>query len=245
MEQQIFNSIVSSFQKFLIAFISGGIICPIILRTKLGNKGLSIGKHLLYLIKNPGIIYSFYAKFYFEETLSSNIDLLDKIYNNEKLEELGIKRHGIKENKINLSYPGINYTIRFEENRFNERYELSVEIQETESNYKNLVTHIKKKFIKTFLNDVVIKAIQDSITADQYTSLFGITLRFLNPHDNFFIKGRMNIIPKGLIDEMAVKITDKDNDKIHISANLNKLQITVEESFMDFISTIDTYLSII
>lgn len=228
-----------------IKFIYGtGWVLAFLVTTKTGNKILTFFKHIFYWFKNPPIIYSASFDFDFLDINAEEINNLVKtIYKSEKLSSLKLVRNGQKYSSYKLHYPGIDYEFNIEE--INENTKLLIKLKETESNYNNLNRHIKNELIYKFMRELVLVYIQEKYTTSQYTVNYQFNLKFSEMKYNFFLKERFTQIPKGYVSNALVTIKDVDNSNFFLEADLNGLNICVNNNLDMFVKMIEKYISII
>jgi hypothetical protein len=113
--QHIIDFYNSDWFKILLTF--SGWIIAIMVTTKPGILFLSLIKHFWYLIVNPAIIYSASFRYEFINIDCNEVkNLMNEIYNCKDLEKFKLKRNGFAhDNKCNLHYPGLDYTLEVEE----------------------------------------------------------------------------------------------------------------------------------
>lgn len=242
MNNEVIINILNS--DWLNVIYSTGWLLAFLVSTKIGNKILAFLKHIFYLFKNPPIIYSASFDFDFFDINSEEINnLVRTIYKSEKLSNLKLVRNGQNFNIYKLHYPGIDYEFNIEEN--GENAKLLIKLKETESNYNNLNRHIKNELIYKFMRDFVLVYIQEKYTTSQYTVNYQFNLRFSEIKYNFFLKERFTKIPKGYVSNALVTIKDVDNSNFLLEADLNGLNICVNNNLEMFVKMIEKYISIV
>ena len=243
---EIISSLFSNCIKYFSGWIFSGFIFFLI-KTKTGNTILSWLKHCWYLIINPAIRYSASFSFYFDEDVSESDlkDLISKIYNNPLIDKYKLNREGLNDLYCKFYYAGINYLLEIDKNDADDKINVYLKLKETESNYKNLRKHLNCDSIKGFVKDVVLSEIQHKYTSNDFRGIYEIKLYFTEQKYNFFVTGRLEKIPKGLIDSISVIIKDDKKDNWNIYANTESIKIIVENDIEDFFDSIKKYLSIL
>ena len=94
------------------------------------------------------------------------------------------------------------------------------------------------------MRELVLLHIQEKYTTSQYTVNYQFNLRFSEIKYNFFLKERFTKIPKGYVSNALVTIKDIDNSNFSLEADLNGLNICVNNNLDMFVKMIEKYISI-
>ncbi len=240
--KQIIDFIDSTLFKTIL--VLGGYFWAFLVTTKMGNNIRSFFKNFIYKFRNPPIIYSASFIFEFKDAEYTSITaLMNKVFYNNSISKYKLQQNGLKDSCCNFHYPGLDYVLEVEQ--CEEFISLSINIKETESNYKNLTGHIKNMIIKGFIEDIVLSEISKEYTTEQYEANYQFNLKFTEQKYNFFLKERFTNISKGYVSNALVTIKDENDDNFVLTADLKGISICVKNNFSRFIELMGKYSSIV
>lgn len=233
----IFNNLVSNLLwVMLVALIS------LLIGSKWHETFIVWYKKIKYYFIDPAVLWEGYFGYKFEESEIAREDLskvIEKIYSSSKLPLLGFSRLSATSDRKILTYNGTNFILSIDTSTDNS---IIVKIAQTETSYKRLKEHIKRKAIKCFFEDVVEATIKEFDYLGNVVPTYSISVYFRDLKDNFYLTHWAKKTVKETILGFNVNVSDPTN-KALVEYSLNSLKLNVcKGSLPDFLNAMEKYV---